>query len=182
MGGRRYTVDNIDTLPENIRTVSVKNVNDYVCFSGRFATYSNFYKARFKIDQQWYNSVEQYLHAKKAELYGNDVLHYRIMQAVDPRMQKALGDKLRGREAEWEQESSKVMEKAIFEKFNQNPQLREPFKAAKGAFVECNPHDREWGIGLGLNGRNIGREDMWLGQNKLGQILDKVKSMVQLLN
>lgn len=179
--GRRYTVDDLDSLPENIQPISMKFSNNFLCFYGRFCIYSNFHKAKFRIDNLWYNCVEQYLQSQKAEFYGNEILAHRIRITEDPRQQKAMADKLRGREADWLKAAEQVMERGIYEKFAQNQVLGNKMKEEKGLFVECNRNDSTWGIGLSLEDYNISNSDMWKGQNLLGQILDKVQSRIRRL-
>jgi ribA/ribD-fused uncharacterized protein len=43
-------------------------------------------------------------------------------------------------------------------------------------FVEASPYDKIWGIGLGEADPKADDETQWLGENRLGKVLDEVRA------
>lgn len=77
----------------------------------------------------------------------------------------------------WEEYKDLIMYKAVYYKFK-NPILRQKLLDTKDAFlVEASPYDRYWGAGVGAN--NINDSLNFPGQNKLGELLMKLRKDIQ---
>ena len=61
--GKRYTINTLHTLPEDISTfeVSSKQTKDVIGFFGELNPLSNFYRTKFVLDDKEYHSSEQYI-------------------------------------------------------------------------------------------------------------------------
>ena len=66
------------------------------------------------------------------------------------------------------------MHDAIDCKFEQNPELRSKFMELGKSrfFVEGNPYDKIWGVGLDWQDVRAENELLWNGQNLLGELLN----------
>ena len=124
--GQAYTVDNIHSLPYDISSVGTKFSSKYVLFHGRLSVFSNFYvgESGFTIDDTPYRCVEQFYQKSKAVFSGDLDTAAEIMMESDPAQMKQLGDKIKLNGGQWKRfKSLDVMEKAVWEKFHQNPTL-----------------------------------------------------------
>jgi ribA/ribD-fused uncharacterized protein len=165
--------------------------------------FSNFYSGsksnplKLTIEGKKWLSTEQYFQAQKFKKYPE---YYEIIRQADtPAKAKVLGtqskkNRFAGRwklsktdnrklfdlidefeqkgvkiDPEWNEIRDKVMEKAIYEKFIQNEDLKDLLISTQDLPIkEASPTDFYWGIGR--NGQ---------GENKLGQILEKVRYKLQ---
>jgi ribA/ribD-fused uncharacterized protein len=103
-----------------------------------------------------------------------------ILEARTPQGAKSLGRRMRFfDEKKWEAEREAAMYNAVFEKFSQNPDLKEillaPLFDGK-KFVEGSPVDRIWGVGIKWDNLAISNEKNWNGLNLLGKTIDKVRN------
>ena len=75
--GRNYGLHNLAQLPEDLKLLNVtsKETDDCIGFLGALNPLSNFYPAKFKIENETYISTEQFIQAQKAE-YFKDKLSY----------------------------------------------------------------------------------------------------------
>ena len=65
---------------------------------------------------------------------------------------------------------------AVSAKFSQNNDLPQCLKKTdQNIIAEANPFDSYWGVGLGLEDKNIWKMGMWKGANRLGSILTDVR-------
>jgi ribA/ribD-fused uncharacterized protein len=72
------------------------------------------------------------------------------------------------------------MQKALYEKFHQNPELKD-FLLATGdlQLAEASPHDRFWGTGVGLGKVEATKQQHWTGKNKLGELLMALRDEIK---
>ncbi len=178
----------------------------HLYFYGTKDIYSNFYPAKFDAEifhhsfengrkMLSFNCSEQMFMGFKA-LHFNDVDTFeKIMEAVLPSTQKALGRSVKGfNEKEWEGSRYDYMCIAVTQKFKNVPHLKEKlFATYPKKLVEATSNDRIWGIGLNEWDDRILDESNWLGENMLGEalmhgrhllkgnqiLLDKMKEMNQ---
>lgn len=153
-------------------------MNNHVLF-WRSGAYSNFYPCIFELDGHVFPSSEHALMHCKAMLFGDTVSADKILQAKNPMAAKQLGRKVSGFEEEvWKQHREQIMERVLFEKFEQNHKLREGILALPmdSVFVDASPYDRIWGVGR--SARELKDGAKWRGKNLLGKSLDRVKSQL----
>lgn len=80
---------------------------------------------------------------------------------------------------EWNKVSYDIMLNACLSKYSQNKilfdKITDPALEGK-KFVEASPVDKIWGVGLGEFDPLINDEANWLGENRLGKVLDEVRA------
>lgn len=124
-----------------------------------------------------FNSSEQAFMYCKAKLFGDEESAKLILKSPDPAKQKAIGKHIQGFNDEtWDEHKYKNMLDAVTAKFEQNRDLSEKLKkTGNKTLVECNPGDYYWGIGLDLQHQDIWQPAKWIGENKLGEILQIIR-------
>ena len=128
-------------------------------FKGEHFFLSNFYSAPVSYQGILYQNAEAAFHAQKDPSRRNK------FTSLNPSEAKRLGRRVELR-GDWEQIKDNIMFDVVYYKFIQNPKLAEQLVATGDEeLVEGNDwNDRYWGVCRGV------------GQNKLGQILQRVRS------
>lgn len=145
---------------------------------------SQWYPSLFVIDGANYSSCEQYMMAKKAEMFGDRYHHELIMRSTSPRQQKEYGRKVVGFDkAIWESKCRDIIFRGNLAKFTQDPDLL-AYLLSTGdrEIVEASPEDTIWGIGLAPNDPRVLDKKKWKGTNWLGiaimQVRDHIRSSI----
>ena len=177
------------TLEEQVKHVNI--TDQYVAFLG--GVFSNFYPCEMRAELHFsivsdkfdYNnrldfiSSEQYFMWQKAMYFGDGETAEKILKAETPMEAKNLGRKVKNfNEEEWAKVRYDAMFEAVICKFKQNESLKEILLANEFKdkhFVEGNPHDKIWAVGLDWKDERIGDENNWNGLNLLGRVLDDVR-------
>ena len=136
------------------------------------------------LDEIQFINAEQYMMYRKALLFKDEDIAYKIMKSTNPKEQKDLGGKVKNFNIEtWSAPVGprlpiawSIVRKGSWNKFSQNPGLLKVLADTAGTtLVEASPDDKIWGIGLGeLDSARFTREN-WLGTNWLGEILTNVR-------
>lgn len=145
--------------------------------------YSQWFKSFFKEGRITFSTAEQYMMYHKAKLMKDEKMAQQILNIHNPKLIKALGRQIENFDSVlWDAEKLRIVTNGNVLKFNQNPRLKELITVThKGKrFVEASPHDKVWGIGLGLDNPDIHDESKWQGENLLGKCLDATQ--LNLLN
>lgn len=152
--------------------------NRYVFFWGTFL--SNMTSCKIEFEGKEFNSSEQMFMYQKAILFQDLEIAEIIVREKDPKRAKALGRKVRNFNAEvWNQHKIKLMYETVYQKFNQNSDLRDQLLCPgfrDKTFVEASPFDKVWGIGMHYDNLDCLEEKNWKGQNLLGKVLTDVKN------
>ena len=126
---------------------------------------NNFYTSRMFVYGRWWNNVEAPYQAQKTDVPSE---YEAIYKSATPRKARDLGQICKMRK-DWDQVKDQVMYECVMAKFLQNKELRQELLATGDEkLVEDSPVDSYWGCGK--DGR---------GQNKLGQILMRVRKELQ---
>lgn len=139
-------------------------------FKGDMHFLSNFYPAEFVWNHfLWPNSEAAYQAAKT----NDPKVWSEFARQSNPYESKRLGKRLDIR-PDWEKVKVKIMRDIVFEKFNQNPELRKKLLATGNAVLEEGNtwRDTFWGICPPGSGN---------GENHLGKILMDVRLMLSVL-
>lgn len=141
---------------------------------------SQFYKSSFTIDGIEFNCTEQWMHWKKAIIFGDQEMAQKILKAKSPFDQKKLGREVSNFNAAiWSSVAFDIVFRGNIEKFSQNLQLLERIAKSKGTLlVEAAPNDKIWGIGLEASDPKAMDKTQWQGQNLLGIIVTRVRDIL----
>lgn len=131
----------------------------------------------FDETKYYFNCNEQYMMARKAWLFYDEAMLWKIMAAVDPADQKRFGRMVSGFDKDkWEQIARDVVFKANWAKFTQHPDLKEQLLKTVGTtIVEASPTDTIWGIGLSKDDPRAQNRATWRGTNWLGEAIMQVR-------
>lgn len=143
--------------------------------------FSNWYPADFIINDVQYWCVEQYMMAKKAELFKDYNIQKQIMQSFSQRDIKALGRKVHNfNESIWLKNREKIVFDGNYAKFTQNENLKNFMLSTENKIlVEASPYDTIWGIGHDDKNRAfVSNPNNWRGINLLGFTLMKVREKI----
>jgi ribA/ribD-fused uncharacterized protein len=131
-----------------------------------------------------YNCAEQFMMAKKAELFGDHEAHKNIMASKKAKDQQTYGRFVKNFNQEvWDNNARDIVYLANWYKFTQNPELWEILKnTGNKILVEASPFDKIWGIALSEDTDIAILEDEsnWNGLNWLGETLVKVRDDIKL--
>jgi len=146
----------------------------------KYSPFSNFHQANITVDYTVYCSTEQYYHAKKAELFKDDNSYTQIMASTDSVEIMKLGKQVEDfKPAEWAMACDDVMYIGNMAKYTQIPELKAKLlSTGEKALVESSKHDKYWGSGIALNDKNALKKDLWVGENKMGMLLVKIRSEI----
>jgi ribA/ribD-fused uncharacterized protein len=117
----------------------------------------------------------------KAMLFGDLSTAELIMAEPNPRKQKALGRQVAGYvDAVWQVQAEDLMFPGLLAKFSQDEDRKAALLAtADTLLVEASPDDVVWGIGLEESDPRCLEPEQWLGQNKLGRVLTRVRDALK---
>ncbi|MBT7445849.1 MAG: NADAR family protein [Methylococcales bacterium] len=131
---------------------------------GQYGEFSNFSNFGIKVGGLWWPTTEHYFQAQKFE---NEQYQEAIRLARTPKRAAELGRsrKLPMRD-DWSEFRDDVMKLAVLKKFKTHKKLGDLLQGTEGErLVENAPGDYYWGCGADGS-----------GENKLGQILEEVRS------
>ena len=126
--------------------------------------------------------TEQYFMYTKALTFNDHSVANKILNCTRPDEAKKLGRQVRNYDDKvWSRVREKVMYRANFLKYTQNPDLKKKFLNPDWKnkhFVEANPYDKIWAIGLTEDDPRALDQKTWLGENLLGKVLDDVRAQI----
>ena len=134
----------------------------------KYGEFSNFSKYGIEMDGQWWPTVEHYFQAQK---FLDEEHKIKIREAHTSKQAAELGrsSKLPIR-SDWEQVKDQIMYEAVLKKFQIHEKLAALLVSTGDQnIVENEPGDYYWGSGKDGS-----------GLNKLGEILVKVRSEIQM--
>jgi ribA/ribD-fused uncharacterized protein len=139
--------------------------------------FSQWHHSPFTLDGCLYTTAEQYMMAEKARLFSDQTTLTLIMEASHPRDQKALGRKVQNFDQQvWDREARKIVYRGNRAKFTTHRDLLQMLLDTEGTtLAEASPIDTIWGIGLAADAEDARDRSKWLGQNWLGETLQKLR-------
>lgn len=139
--------------------------------------FSQWWISPFVVNGITYKTAEQWMMAKKAELFNDSEILEKIMQVNSPAEAKKLGREVKNYvDIVWLENRYEIVKQGSFHKFNQNPDLRTFLINTKDRIlVEASPVDPIWGIGMASDHKDILIPEKWRGLNLLGFALMEVR-------
>lgn len=140
--------------------------------------FSNWYDSPFELGGEKFRHAEQFIMARKAKLFGDEVHYRKIMAAEKPDECKHLGRQVSGYDDNiWKTHREEILKAALRAKFTQNEALSEKLLSTGGAqMAEASPGDQIFGIGLTAEKAVYVRPEQWPGQNLLGKALMELRT------
>jgi ribA/ribD-fused uncharacterized protein len=127
---------------------------------------SNFYRAPFAYDKQWWPTAE---HLYQAMKYEDREVQEAIRQLATPQEAKKYAEQhLDGKCHGWYNRKRQTMEFILTLKFYQNPQLCNQLISIEEDLVHYAPWDDYWGAGKDGKGENV-----------LGEILMELRDKIR---
>ena len=110
-------------------------------------------------------------------MFDDTTIAEAILLTDNPREQKDLGRMVHNYDdTVWASRRVEIMIAGLYEKFSQNPKLRDALLATKDTeLVEASPYDLIWGIGYTSDNPSALDKAKWRGQNLLGVTLMAVR-------
>lgn len=158
----------------------MKVTNKYVYFLR--GPLGNWSKSQISYDDHVFFSSEQLFMYLKAKLFNDDATALKILHCHNSRTAKILGREVKGFDEEiWKQNREKCMFTALAYKYKYDENFRELLmnpEFANKEFVEANPEDNIWSIGISED-KCSDSADNWQGLNLLGKTLNRLRATVQ---
>lgn len=159
-----------NTIMEGVHVTS-----KFVFFNSSKAPYSIDFLRAFKVEDIVYKSILEYLLCEKANFYKKDELYNSIKNSNDTNEQIELGNTLESSK-EWLEKEDQLLFNANKEKFTQHKDLQHVLlQVSDKELVKTGKGETYWGIGLDTMDLNSQKKDAWIGNNKLGVNLMKVR-------
>jgi ribA/ribD-fused uncharacterized protein len=138
---------------------------------------SQFYPCSMVIEALTFTCCEQWMHWRKAVVFGDAAIASAILAEPNPARQKALGRQVTNfSQAIWAAVARDVVFRGNIAKFSQHPDLLERLRMSCGTLlVEASPNDTVWGIGLTSADPQAADPATWRGTNWLGNIITEVR-------
>ena len=172
--GKKYTVEDLHKLPNDLSGfhASSKSTDKAHAFFGKLSPFNNFHKATFKVDNTTCFCSEQYIQAKKAQLFHNNDTMDKIMVSLSPLKCKDLGRDVQNySEEKWKLEAENLCLPGLMAKFEQNPCFTDILLSTGSCLLAEASYDTMWGTGIPLHHQDCLDERKWKGSNLLGKLL-----------
>lgn len=132
--------------------------------------FSQWFPARFEIDDIVYPTAEHFMMAEKARLFDDQRTLAQVLAASTPNEAKSLGRRVAGYDdARWMARRFDAVVEGNLAKFSQSNKLRAFLLAtAPAVLVEASPVDAIWGIGMAADDPRASDPRQWQGLNLLG--------------
>lgn len=179
IGGKQYRVDNLESLPEELRpsNLAILQSEQVMVFFGRFTPLSNHHPSPFRIQDRAFTCMEQFLAWSRASLADDQNLISRALSTADPVVHKGILNELHNNKPdEWKEQVEVTATQGLRAKFQQNPAL---------AHFLCSTHpkvlgeaslNKTWGIGLTLTHKEVLKIEKWAPSgNLLGRALMAIR-------
>ena len=179
--GKHYHRQNLLTLPSDLDTVSAtsKSNDSVLGFFGELHPFSNFHQCKFSYNGIDYNSSEQFIQARKAEYFEDDIARDRILAAEDAQDCKEIARNINNFDkCEWNKAAEALCEPGICQKFLQNEKLLETLLETGTKTLVESSFDDIWGTGIHIASRDVLERSKWRGTGLLGKILMGIRDQV----
>ena len=176
--GKRYTRDNIHQLPEEVSAfASTSKSNDNVIgFFGELNPLSNFHDGSFEWNDIRFHSSEQFIQYQKATLFKDVKTADLIMKCSTALECKQMATNVVNfNNDDWNSKAKELCKPGIKCKFQQNPTLASALLNTGDKYLVESCYDKVWGSGKPLFEEDCLEQNLWQGQNILGEILCEIR-------
>ena len=144
--------------------------------------FSQWWISPFIVDGITYKTAEHWMMAKKAELFNDNEILEKIIQANSPAEAKKLGREVKNYDdALWLANRYEIVKQGNFHKFSQHSDEKEfLINTKERILVEASPVDAIWGIGMASDHKDIHNPEKWKGLNLLGFALMEVREELKI--
>lgn len=145
---------------------------------------SNFYPCKISYNNLEFNCSEQLFMYLKAITFKDYTMANNILRAKTPKEAKMYGRMVRNYDNKiWDSKRDDCMLEAITAKYHSCEKFREFINIHKDKkFAEASPYDTIWGIGMSETNPKATNPNEWLGENRLGECINKLISNVKTEN
>ncbi|WP_051367452.1 NADAR family protein [Hamadaea tsunoensis] len=142
---------------------------------------SQWWPARFSVDDVEYATAEHWMMWSKATLFGDREIADRVLAVRHPQEAKVLGREVRGFDQRtWDEHRYAIVLAGSLAKFGRHDDLRRFLLGTKDrVLVEASPVDRVWGIGLAATDPRAQDPARWRGLNLLGFALGETRERLR---
>jgi len=147
---------------------------------GKFI-FSQWFYSPFTWNNVEYKTSEHWMMASKANLFGDNEMFTRIINAEKPGEAKELGRQIKHfDQLTWDKHKYEIVRDGNFHKFSQNQKLKDYLiNTGERVLVEASPEDVIWGIGLAEDANHIDNPHTWKGLNLLGFSLMDTRDLLK---
>ena len=175
---QKYNASNLDKLPGNITMEKAKNRkvdgDKGLAFQGHHSVLSNMAKCDLVYNGHLFTSSEAAIQFEKAKICEAK-REAAVIQTSEAYKAKSIGKTIKENK-EWDTKKVEIIYEITKEKFKQNDEMRAKLLATENLrLYEATP-SKYWGCGLSMTRLNEIGEGRNPGQNKFGQILEKVRN------
>lgn len=172
------------SVMEKTRKLVGKSGQEYLLFDSGYCPLSTYYPSKINVYDVQYRSCQQFYQALKCKHFGDVKAYTMIMKTFSPKTQAEIASTIEGFDPEvWEKKAEGVMERALRLKFSQNENLKNMLLGTGNAnIIFATKYQTYWGSGLAINDDANGEPTCWVGNNKLGQLLMKIREEFKVVN
>ena len=176
--GRWYGLKNLHQLPSDLSTFKCtsEELEDCVGFFGELNELSNFHPCKFKINGATYSSSEQWIQHCKAKYFKDNITMAQILATESALECKLLAWEIVGYdEKRWKEVAYKECYRGLFEKFNQNDNLRRVLVNTGNKTLVESSYDQIWGTGIPLTDPACLDRTKWYNPGIMSKLLMDIR-------
>ena len=179
IGQNRYTVDNLDDLPESLKPIryGYKQSEEACVFFTKRSLLSNHAPTPFTYEKKAYSSGEQFWMREKALFHKDTESAAAVMDTDDPVRQKAIGRNVKDVNMKlWKENVRKILYPGLLEKFKQHEGARAALLNTGSRKIGEATTERYWGIGMKLADKDVLNTSKWSDENIVGNMLQDIRT------
>ena len=176
--GRWYGLNNLHQLPLDLSTFKCtsEESEDCVGFFGELNELSNFHPCKFKINGTTFSSSEQWIQHCKAKYFKDNITMAQILASENALESQVLARDIVGYdERKWKEVAYNECYSGIFEKFNQNENLRRLLVNTGNKTLVESSYDRIWGTGIPLSDPACLDRTKWYNPGIMSKLLMDIR-------
>ena len=171
----------------------MREIDTHIYFFTKEDIFSNFattpfiYEKKIKdifgerTDKYYLDCSEQGYMFEKCLYFGQLEMAQKCIETRNPKEVKNIGRSIPNFNAEiWNKVSFDKMYNVLMSKYTSNQESKiSLIKSGNKTLVEASPYDLVWGVGLSKYNDDILQEEYWRGENRLGNVLMKVRKDIK---